>query len=83
MSESSELSPAGAKIVAAVEEAIQAMRSAGPPEEMASDSPQGTPPAYDDSEWTPEERDQLLREFGERADWDDPAMDAYDDPPLP
>ena len=31
----------------------------------------------DDSDWTPEERLQLLAESGRRAGWDAPEMDAY------
>jgi hypothetical protein len=33
---------------------------------------------YDDSDWTPEEQLRLLAESGQRAGWDDPAMDVYD-----
>jgi hypothetical protein len=34
---------------------------------------------YDDSPWTPEERDALAWEAGKHAGWDD--MDEYDDYP--
>ena len=33
---------------------------------------------YNDSDWTPEEQLRLLAESGQRAGWDDPAMDVYD-----
>lgn len=33
---------------------------------------------YDDGDWSPEEQLQLLAASGQRAGWDDPAMDAYD-----
>jgi hypothetical protein len=38
------------------------------------------PVDYDDGDWTEEEREAQLREFGRRAGWDDPAMHVYDDP---
>ena len=34
---------------------------------------------YDDSPITEEEQTALLIEFGQRAGWDDPAMDVYND----
>lgn len=33
---------------------------------------------YDDSDWTPEEQLRLLAESGNRAGWNDPEMDVYD-----
>ena len=33
---------------------------------------------FEDDPIPPEERQGLLREFGKRAGWDDPAMDVYD-----
>lgn len=33
---------------------------------------------YDDSRWTSDERARLLQSFGERAGWDDPALDVYE-----
>src|SRR5438128_10334811 len=35
---------------------------------------------FEDDPLTDEERQALLRDFGRRAGWDDPAMDAYDVP---
>ena len=32
----------------------------------------------DESSWTPEERGRLLESFGEKAGWDDPALDVYE-----
>jgi hypothetical protein len=34
---------------------------------------------FEDDPLTPAERAALLRDFGKRAGWDDPAMDVYDD----
>ena len=33
---------------------------------------------YDDREWGPEERRAVLRSFGEKAGWDDPQLDVYE-----
>jgi hypothetical protein len=33
---------------------------------------------YDDGDWTPEEQLRLLADSGQRAGWDDPEMDVYD-----
>jgi len=35
--------------------------------------------AYDDRPLTDNERDYLLRQFGQRAGWDDPALDVYEE----
>ena len=35
-------------------------------------------PLFEETPMTPEEQRHMLREAGRRADWDDPAMDAYD-----
>ncbi len=37
------------------------------------------PIGYDDGPLTPEERHFLIRQAGERAGWDDPEMDIYDE----
>jgi hypothetical protein len=34
---------------------------------------------YDDATWTPEEQAALLRSFGEKAGWDDPELDVYEE----
>ena len=34
---------------------------------------------FEDDPISPEERQSLLRDFGKRAGWDDPAMDVYDE----
>jgi hypothetical protein len=35
--------------------------------------------AYDDSPWTEDEQRALLRSFGEKAGWDDPDLDVYEE----
>ena len=38
---------------------------------------------FEDDPLSNDERQALLRDFGRRAGWDDPAMDAYDEPGAP
>jgi hypothetical protein len=38
---------------------------------------------FEDDPLTAAEREALLRDFGRRAGWDDPALDAYDGPGQP
>jgi hypothetical protein len=34
---------------------------------------------YDDRPWTPDERQALLQSFGQKAGWDDPELDVYEE----